>query len=113
MRSATREPVAGVVSVSMWSASMRRPEHAALVVELLDRHHRAEALLDAARGVLAARVHGEADDERLLLRGLGPGVVHGPRAEERRGGSRRDGLHQAAAFPRDKLGVVFHCQLLR
>ena len=59
-------------------------EHAALVVELLDGHHRAQALLAARCAVLARGVHGQADDQRLLLRGLGPGVVVRPRAEERR-----------------------------
>ena len=66
---------------------MRRAEHAALVVELLDRHHRAEALLAAGRAVLAGRVHRQADDQRLALRRLRPRVVDLPRPEER--GARR------------------------
>jgi hypothetical protein len=71
-------------------------EHAALLVELADGEHRAEALVHAARAVLAARVHGQADHQRLLLACLRPGMVHLPRPVERRAG--REHLQQLPAI---------------
>ncbi len=81
----------------------RPAEHAAFGIELLDRHHRAEALLLAAGTVLAARIHRQADHQRFLLAGLRPGMVLLPRPEERRdavqagrGGRQCRDLQQAA-----------------
>jgi hypothetical protein len=59
----------------------RPAQHAALVVELLDRHHRAQALLAAAGRVLAAGVHRQADHQRLGRCALRPHVrvAQGPK----------------------------------
>ena len=65
-------------------------QHATLVVELLDGHHRAQSLFAPRCGVLSGRVHGQADDEWLLLRRLRPDAIGLPRTEER-GATHADG----------------------
>jgi hypothetical protein len=77
-------------------------QHAAALVDFLDRHGDAALLVLAAGRVLAGVVGGQADHQGLFAPGLGPGAVQRPRAEKAHG--RRAGpAHQLpppAAGPR-------------
>ena len=62
----------------------RPAEHAAFVVEFLDREHCAEPLVAAAGSVLTAGVHRQAKHQWFFLCGLRPCVVMLPWSVERR-----------------------------
>src|SRR4051794_40041536 len=91
-RSATRLPVAGVVSVSA-VMNVTWHEYATFGVDLVDRHLDAAEIILAAVAVLTAGIAGQAKLDRF--RALRPGMILPPRPKEAAGAA-DDTRHQAA-----------------